>query len=312
MKRFLKYMGLREWLSFMFVLGCMTGLLGRFLSRGDNRDYQALRPELRAPDIIDTVLYDAQLGQLYVCYDDANQVDVYSENGSFLWAVATPYIRNTDFILREGKLILYGSSDAYVYRAVDGGFVEFRETVDLELPRSQTDQCPDAFGFSSYKVWRVVENGEKQLLVTRPWWHRIFDFMLNWYISMASAAGMGILSLVDKARAWKNIRDDLQFSTKRARRLHNYYRYGKWVLLTLLALEFLLAILGVCPIFILFPASGCFIILGFVVDGILGRTSFAEEERKAVMFRRGCYVASYILLFVASIGALILWDALGQ
>lgn len=312
MRRFLKRMGPREWLSLIFSLACAISLLGRQLSHGDNRDYQVLHPELRAPDIIDTVLYDEELGQLYVCYDDANQVDVYSENGSFLWAVATPYIRNTDFILREGKLILYGNGDAYIYRATDGVFVEYRDEDDLGLPRSQTDQCPEEIGFSSYRVWRVLEGGEEQVLVTRPLWHRIFDFMLNWCIAMACAAGMGILALLDKAKQWKNVRNDLQFSTKRARRLHTYYRYGVWVLLALLALEFLLAVLGMCPIFILFPVTGCFIILGIIVDGILDRTSLSDEERKAVMFWRACYVAAYILLFIASIGALMLWDSLGQ
>lgn len=312
MRRFWKHMNLRSWLGLVFSLACIVSMLGRQLSRGDNRDYRAIQPELRAPDVIDTVLYDPELRQLYVCYDDANQVDVYSENGSFLWAVATPYIRNTDFILREGMLILYGNSDAYVYRAADGAFLEFRETDILELPHSQTDQCPEGIAFSSYRVWRNLESGEEQVLVARPWWHRIFDFLLNWSICMACGAGMGILALLEKAREWQKVKDDLQFSTKRSGRLHRYYRCGAWTLLLVTVLEFLLAVLGVCPIFVLFPVTGCFIISSIIVDSILDRTSLSEEERSAIMFWRACYVGAGILLIVASIGALVLWDALGQ
>ena len=312
MRRFWKRGNLRSLFGLVFSLACVVSMLGRQLSRGDNRDYQVLRPELGAPDIIDTVLYEPTLKQLYVCYDDANQVDVYSENGGFLWAVATPYIRNTDFILREGNLILYGNGDAYIYRSADGVFVEYRPTDELELPRSQMDQCPEGIKFSSYRVWRVLENGEEQVLVSRPWWHRIFDFMVNWCICMACGAGMGILALLEKARAWKNVKDDLSFSTKRARRLHSYYRCGAWTLLVVTALEFLLAVLGVCPIFVLFPVTGCFIISGIIVDSILDRTSLSEEERSAVMFWRACHVGAAILLIVSSIGALVLWDALGQ
>lgn len=312
MIRFLKRLGMREWLTLIFTLAIAVGLLGRHLSRGDNRDYRVLQQELKAPDVIDTVLYDPALGQLYVCYDDANQVDVYSENGTFLWAVATPYIRNTDFILLEGNLILYGNGDAYLYRAANGVFVECRDTDDLELPRTQTDQCPEEIEFGAYRVWRVLEDGGKQVLVSRPWWNRIFDFMLNWGIAMACAAGMGILRLLDRAKRWSSVRKNLQFSTKRAKRIYNYYRCAVCVLFTLIVLEYLLAVFGVCPIYILFPVTACFIVSGILLDNPLARTPLSEEEEKTIMFWRACHLGTYVFLFIASIGALMLWDALGQ
>lgn len=312
MLRFMKKMDLRSWLSLGFVLGCVISLLGRQLSHGDNRNFRDLQPELAAPDVIDTVLCDPESGWLYVCYDDANQVDVYTEDGKFLWAVAAPYIRNTDFLLQGDNLILYGNGEAYLYRSADGMFVEHRDSDGLGLPRSQADQCPEETGFSSYRVWRNLESGEKQVLVNRPWWHRLFDFMLNWCFSMACAAGMGVLTLLEKARARREIQNELTFSTNRARRLHNFYRCGAGVLLFLIALEFLLSVLGVCPIFILFPVTGCFILSGILADNLLDRTALLDEERKAISFWRACHVGAYILLFAASIGALMLWDGLRQ
>lgn len=310
MRRLIGKMDLQKCLTFVFTLGIAVGLLGRQLSHGDNRNYRELQPELKAPDVIDTVLYDPDLKQLYVCYDDANQVDVYSENGSFLWAVATPYMRNTDFLLRDGNLYLYGNGEAYIYRAADGRFVEHLGSDGLELPKAQTDQCPEDLAFSGYRVWRALEEGGRQILVNRPWWHRIFDFMLNWYISMVCAAGMGITSLLDRAQEWKRVKNRIQFSTNRSRRLHGYYRWNVWVLFCLTLLEFLLAVMGVCPIFVLFPVTGCFIISSIFADGRVDWSSLLPEEEKAILFWRACYIGAYILLFVASIGSLILWDAL--
>ena len=44
--------------------------------------------------MIETVLWDENSEQLYVCYNDANCVNVYTETGNFLWRIATSYMRN--------------------------------------------------------------------------------------------------------------------------------------------------------------------------------------------------------------------------
>ena len=98
----------------LFLCGIALGLLGRAFCTRSNDDYTSIQPESFVPDTIETVLYDEDLKQMYVCYNDANCVNVYTEKGEFLWCVATPYMRNSYFELQDDKLIIC-DGDAYIY-----------------------------------------------------------------------------------------------------------------------------------------------------------------------------------------------------
>ena len=113
----------------LFFLGIAVGLTGRVICIRSNEDYDVIQPELFAPDAIAEVLYDEELHQLYVCYNDASYVNVYSEQGEFLWAVSTPYLKNVYFEIREDKLYVY-NSEAYVYSLSDGVFITVIENVE--------------------------------------------------------------------------------------------------------------------------------------------------------------------------------------
>ena len=112
----------------MFFTGIAVGFIGRTICRRDNASYQELQSELFAPDEIDTVLHDADLHQIYVCYNDASYVNVYSEDGTFLWAVSTPYFKNAYFELSDTQLIVYDSADAYIYNSLNGAFIEKKKS----------------------------------------------------------------------------------------------------------------------------------------------------------------------------------------
>jgi hypothetical protein len=103
MKRVLKII-----LPVIFSLAVAIGLLGRQIATKATEDYWKLQPEFTGPDTIETVIYDEALGQIYVCYSDANHVNVYAESGEFRWAVGTPYIRGNQFCLTGGMLACYG------------------------------------------------------------------------------------------------------------------------------------------------------------------------------------------------------------
>lgn len=89
----------------LFMGGIALGLLGREFCTRSNDNYKEIQPESFVPDTIETVLRDDDLKQIYVCYNDANCVNVYTEDGDFLWCVATPYMRNSYFELQDNKLI---------------------------------------------------------------------------------------------------------------------------------------------------------------------------------------------------------------
>ena len=65
----------------LFMCSIAIGLLGRAFCTRSNDDYKSIQPESFVPDTIETVLYDKDLKQLYVCYNDANCVNVYTEEG---------------------------------------------------------------------------------------------------------------------------------------------------------------------------------------------------------------------------------------
>ena len=97
----------------LFMCSIALGLFGRAFCTRSNNDYKSIQPESFVPDTIETVLHDENLKQIYVCYNDANCVNVYTEDGKFLWCVATPYMRNSFFELQDNKLIIY-DGDAYI------------------------------------------------------------------------------------------------------------------------------------------------------------------------------------------------------
>lgn len=156
----------------LFMGSIVFGHLGRTYCTRSNENYEALQPESFVPDVIETVLHSEKLKQIYVCYNDANCVNVYSESGQFLWAVATPYLRNSYFTLQNDNLIIY-QGDAYIYSAVDGTFRGLEDEESLNLDHDQEiEQTGDfqsgEFYFDSYQVYTADTEGNLQVIVSRP------------------------------------------------------------------------------------------------------------------------------------------------
>lgn len=184
--------------AILFFTGVAVGLLGAAICTIDNQDYQELQPELFAPDEIATVLHNAELHQIYVCYDLASYVNVYSEDGTFQWAVATPYLKSAYFELSDDRIIVYNWKDAYIYDSADGDFVEKKKSEDLALNYDceieYTDEFQDdLFYFDTYQVYKGKEDGSLITVVARPWWYWIFNFGVCWCVSCCGAVGGGIL-----------------------------------------------------------------------------------------------------------------------
>ena len=116
----------------VFIGSVVLGLFGRAFCTRSNENYKEIQPESFVPDTIETVLQDEDLKQLYVCYNDANCVNTYTEDGEFLWCVATPYMRNSYFELQDDKLIIY-DGDAYIYDSQNGSFLGIENEENLNL-----------------------------------------------------------------------------------------------------------------------------------------------------------------------------------
>ena len=195
-------------------------LLGRAFCTRSNDNYKEIQPESFVPDMIEIVLHDEELGQLYVCYDDANCVNVYSESGEFLWAVATPYLRNSDFELVDDKLIIY-DGDAYIYNSETGEFLGLDNEENLELSYNwqnepATQYKEGDFLFDAFQVYRVAADGTIEAIVSRPWWHNLFNYSLGLGIAFIGAAGIGISIFSEKMRDYKSVKNSVVFKNKKA------------------------------------------------------------------------------------------------
>ncbi len=182
---------LRAVLIAVAAICIMTALISRTACIRNTVDYEKVQDELFAPDIIKTVLYDEKSGQLYVCYNDASYVNVYSEDGDFLWAVSTPYLRSTYFAIEDGRLIVY-NAEAFVYAASDGTFIERTDADAIGLwdksePQDTSrDNIGGNFSFDSFQVYRISSDGETAVIVERPWWYMCLHPVLCWCVGFVA------------------------------------------------------------------------------------------------------------------------------
>ena len=105
-----------------FFLSAFVCMLGRFLCYRDTQNYTELQKELTAPNIIETVLVNEDNEQIYVCYKDTPYVNVYEQNGDFLWAVSTPKSRSAYFYLDNTFLNIATDDGTYIYDSKNGKF----------------------------------------------------------------------------------------------------------------------------------------------------------------------------------------------
>lgn len=205
--------------NILFCTGITIGLVGRVLCIRDTYNYQELQPELFAPDEIKTTIWDEDSNKLYVCYNDASYVNVYSGEGEFLWAVSTPYLRNTDFAIVSEQLVIYGSDVAYVYDAENGTFITKTDTESLDIEDWENEEVkdlePNTFYFQTYEVIKTDENGVPSVFISRPWWYWIFNFGLCMTFSFINAAVLGICLFIQSHQRYSAARAKLEAKNKK-------------------------------------------------------------------------------------------------
>ena len=303
----------------MFFTGIAVGFIGRTICRRDNASYQELQSELFTPDEIDTVLHDADLHQIYVCYNDASYVNVYSEDGTFLWAVSTPYFKNAYFELSDTQLIVYDSADAYIYNSLNGAFIEKKKSEDLELNYDWEDEYTDEFQggefyFDTYQVYKAQEDGSLTPVLARPWWYWVFNFGVCWCLSFSGAVGIGILIFLEKRNEYRKTQDATRYpkqttaiENRKARFILKYFRITSiiHVIYAILDIVFGLLLNGILCIGIL-PLAIHFIISTIVIWNMLDHIRLTEDEQTMLDYWKVCEIGTFIIAFLSVIVAAML------
>ena len=305
-------------LGVLFFCAIVLAMLGRALCTRSWKDYAQIRPECRIPDTIETVLYDEALDRLCVCYNDANRVNVYDGAGTFLWSVGTPYLRNSEFELLNGELVIF-DGDAYRYDAVDGGFLGLAKEAELPLQHttwsSQKSRRVGPYAYDSFEVYRVLPEGGRETVVARPWWHCLFLFPLWWAVAMLAGLGQGVLFLLEKLRDRRiaaqqagNAGRLVVFQSREALFLRNYFRVQALVQAGAAAL--LPVGIHFAPAFTigLFPLAIHFIGSGWVLDNRRNQLVCERAERAEMDLWHTLSWASMIAAFLAVVISVTLFQ----
>ena len=284
----------REWkesslfekvLSALFAGAVMVALLTRVVCIRDTKNYDQLQPELRFPDVIADVLYDEDLGQVYVCYNDASYVNVYTEDGEFLWAVSTPYMRNVDFALLDGRLLV----NSFVYDAADGTFLE-RVDEAIEIPHQELE----AFSFDAYQVYRGSET-----VVSRPGWYWLTHFVVCWCIAMGSGLIYGGTFFVAMFVQWCKTRKQARIEKGKGRGVLGYWKFkcalqGIWSVANVIAACYGRDItIGTIAVVV------HFIVSGWVLTNLFEKLDTDEEQDRVLAFWYVCDWATIIIAFAS-------------
>lgn len=303
----------------LFILGVSVGLLGKTLCIRDNKDYQTLQTEFLGPEVIATVFQDEELNQIYVCYSEASYVNVYDENGNFLWAVSTPYLRNAFFEPSDGRLIIYNHSDTYIYNSANGAFIEktASDELDLEYDRENEYTGEHEVGgiyFDTYQVYKLEDENVFTTIVSRPWWHWVFNFGACWCVSFVGAVGIGITIFIGNRREYLKVTKNLRTSqyinaieNRKVRVILKYLRITSDVQIAYIILNILCGIFfeGVLCIGIV-PLAIHFIISNIVIWNIADYINVTEKEQTALDYWKAYELGTFIVAFLSVIAAAML------
>lgn len=292
----------------LFIGSISWGLLARTLcTRSNDDNFKEIQPESFVPDTIETVLQDESLKQLYVCYNDANCVNVYTETGEFLWCVSTPYMRNSYFELKDGKLIIY-DVDAYIYDAKSGSFIGLDNADNLDLSYEWEKECAEkyvegSFYFDSFQVYRSSTDGTVEEVVGRPWWHKFFNFGLSLFVAFLAAAGIGISIFIEKRMDYDSVKKAVIFENRRAYGIKEYFRITSFVQLIYAVLNVIAAFFTDWLILGIIPVTIHMIFSSIILWNMKDRLSCNSDEMKVVEFWTTMEIGSYIIAFISVIVA---------
>jgi len=289
----------------LFMCSIALGLFGRAFCTRSNNDYKSIQPESFVPDTIETVLHDENLKQIYVCYNDANCVNVYTEDGKFLWCVATPYMRNSFFELQDNKLIIY-DGDAYIYDSQNGSFLGLENEEKLNLSYDWETEYDYKFSegdfyFDSFQVYKASADGTLDVIVSRPWWHHIFDYSLCLGIAFLGAIGIGISIFLEKKKDYNAVKKTVVFENRKARIIKDYFKITTIIHSTYFALNIICAFFTDWLIIGIIPLALHMIISSIILWNMKDRLSCKSEEMQVIDFWGTTEIGSFAIAFISVI-----------
>lgn len=302
----------------LFCISITVGLIGRVLCIRNNRHYAEKQDEIFVVEEIAMVLQSKDSELVYVCYNDATCVNVYTASGEFQWAVSTPYMRNAYFELTDGQLVIY-NDDAYLYDALSGDFIEKTDAESLNLSYDQETESVPVDGmavgtvcFDAYEVYRVAEDGSPVTIVERPGWYILFNFALCLVIAFACGIAIGILTLITKIAEERSQRRAQKQSSpaptplsKKTKFILRYFQVTTAVHAVYAVADIVCAFFGAFLTVGIIPLTIHFILSSGVFMNIIERTKLTEYEKALLGKWQTIGFASFVAAFLSVLVAVI-------
>jgi len=280
-------------------------MLGHILYLNDNKDYEYTLPEIKTMEEISTALLNEESGYIYVCYNDGSCVNVFDENGKFLWAVSVPYLRNSYFEITDDNLVVYNGTDAYLYDCNTGKFISksSSDSLDLSFCWEDTYVSEDDFErgeiyFNTYDVFKIADDGSYFYIVQKPIWYNIFNFSLDWLVSFIGAISLGIMLFINKTIEYRNANKE-KISNQMLLKVLKYIKKIVYINIAYLVLNIITGVLlqgilciGIIPITIHFMAS-----MMIISSKKLG--SLSKYEQATYDYWIICSLASFLCAFLS-------------
>ena len=295
----------------LFISGIIIGLLGVILCIRDNNEYQSIQKEFKGPEVIESVFQHENNGQIYVCYNDASYVNVYTRNGDFLWAVSTPYLRNSNFMLTEDKLVIY-NKEAYIYNCHTGEFIEkINNKFEQEDKTNDEEEIvPGDLVYNQYEVFEYLGNGEYKTIISRPMWYWIFNPLLDWLVSFIAAISAGFVFIIDRTKEYNKDIKQQEIVDKRVKFIIKYYKISSLIQITYSIIGFVVGIWYKEVIVGLIPICIHFIISNIILSNIQDRINDDHENlilgKDKMNYWKYINIATIILAFISSVVFLII------
>ena len=158
-----------------------------------------------------------------------------------------------------------------------------------------------SFYFDSFQVYKANADGTLTTIVSRPWWHHIFDYSLCLGIAFLGAIGIGISIFLEKKKDYNAVKKTVVFENRKARIIKDYFKITTIIHSTYFALNIICAFFTDWLIIGIIPLALHMIISSIILWNMKDRLSCKSEEMQVIDFWGTTEIGSFVIAFFSVI-----------
>lgn len=293
----------------LFLLGVFFYVLGRIICFNQVGDYKEIHGEYTMPSSISCVFVDDERQQIFVCYDDdVCCVNAYTFEGEFLWRIQAPLLKGAVFGLDDSEILVGDRTNVYVYSVEDGRYLTEGNIQDLGYEQEKVDEedvreSLGEFSYSTYNVYKVNEYGETITIVSRPWWHWMFNIDVILLIVFTGVVGMLSVFTSNKRRIYlKIIEKKKELDCERAEYIRAYYDNTAKGQVIYTVLSIALGVLGIGWMVVgIVPLTIHLLVATVILNARRDKIRVTQRDKEILEYCQWKTVVTYLVAFASMI-----------